>query len=64
MKVSEETLDILHEQGYDNLSEYLVSLAEDYGVPLSYVEQLADILGQNELFDGLVCACEDAEGQF
>lgn len=33
---------------------YLKRLAEDYGVQLKYVLVIADILGPNEDYDGLV----------
>jgi hypothetical protein len=50
------------ENGYANRKEYLSSLAEDYGVSISTVAVIADMLGPSEDFDGLVSALEDAEG--
>jgi len=52
------------DNGYDSRSDYLLSLADEYGVPMSVVFALADVLGPNEDFDGLVIALEDAEGCF
>ena len=52
------------DNGYDSRSDYLLSLADEYGVPTSVVFALADVLGPNEDFDGLVIALEDAEGCF
>ena len=52
------------DNGYDSRSDYLLSLADEYGVPTSVVFALADVLGPNEDFDGLVIALEDAEGYF
>lgn len=48
-----------HENGYENREEYLASLAEDYSLPLETVRQVADLLGRDEDFDGLVTALED-----
>ena len=49
------------ENGYQNRKDYLQCLSEDYGVPYETVQSLADMLGENEDFDGLVSALEDAE---
>lgn len=59
MNISQETLDNLTEQGYDNLEDYLQYLADDFGLRIGWVEDLAETLGESELFDGLVTACED-----
>ncbi len=52
--------DVYRENGYDDREDYLRSLADDYGVPLDAVQALADILGPDEDFDGLVSNLEDA----
>lgn len=49
--------------GYNDREDYLSCMAEDYGVDLETVEALADMLGPNEDFDGLVSALEDLEGE-
>lgn len=49
------------ENGYQNRKDYLQCLSEDYGVPLETVLSLAEMLGQNEDFDGLVQVLEDCE---
>ena len=59
MKITQETLDTLNEYGYNNLDEYLQDLADDSGLRVENVEAMALILGESELFDGLVTACED-----
>jgi hypothetical protein len=41
--------------------EYLADLAEDYGLPVYVVQTLADMLGSDEDFDGLISAMEDAD---
>jgi len=45
--------------GHENRHAYLVSLADDIGVDLDIVMALADMLGANEDFDGLVTSLED-----
>ena len=50
---------IYKDQGYTNRREYLASLADDYGLPVGIVFELASMLGQIEDFDGLVTACDD-----
>ena len=52
--------DIYREYGYDDRDDYLRSLADDYGVPEEAVQALADILGPDEDFDGLISNLEDA----
>ncbi len=52
--------DVYRENGYDDRDDYLRSLADDYGVPLDAVLAVADILGPDEDFDGLVSSMEDA----
>ena len=51
--------DIYRANGYEDREEYLSCLAEDYGVDLGTVKALADLLGPNEDFDGLVSQLED-----
>jgi hypothetical protein len=50
---------VYKEHGYANRDSYLDSLAEEYGVPKMIVYNLAEMLGPNEDFDGLVNALED-----
>ena len=50
---------VYQENGYKNRADYLKSMSEDYGVDLETVRLLADTLGENEDFDGLVVALED-----
>ena len=47
------------ENGYKDRQDYLYCLAEDYGLPVSTVTALADMLGPNEDFDGLVTSLQD-----
>jgi len=50
---------IYKENGYENRTEYLENLASNYGVDITVVYSLADMLGSNEDFDGLVSGIED-----
>lgn len=50
---------IYQEYGYRNRREYLVSLAEEYGVTLETVFAAAFTLGPSEDFDGLISCLED-----
>ena len=50
---------IYQQNGYADRDDYLNCLSEDYGVPIEDVYCLAEILGENEEFDGLVSALED-----
>ena len=52
---------IYQENGYANRDDYLTCLSEDYGVSIEDVYSLAEMLGENEDFDGLVSALEDIE---
>ena len=49
------------QNGYESREHYLQCMSDDYGVPIEVVHSLADMLGENEEFDGLVSALEDAE---
>ena len=52
---------IYRDKGYENRRDYLESLAEEYEVEYETVKALADILGPNEEFDGLVTQLQDLE---
>ena len=52
---------IYQENGYVDRDDYLTCLSEDYGISIEDVFSLAEMLGENEDFDRLVCALEDAE---
>ena len=45
--------------GYKNRKHYLKSLGDDLGVDMEFVNAAADLLGENEDFDGLVTTLED-----
>ena len=52
---------IYQENGYADRNDYLNCLSEDYGISIEDVFSLAEMLGENEDFDGLVSALKDAE---
>ena len=52
---------IYQENGYADRDDYLTCLSEDYGISIEDVYSLAEMLGENEDFDGLVSALEDIE---
>jgi len=59
-----DNLNIYQQNGYDSRDDYLQCLADDYNLPLEFVYELADLLGESEMFDGLISALEDAEDMF
>lgn len=54
-------LSVYQRNGYYSRTDYLRCMAEDYCVPFDVVCGLANTLGANEDFDGLVDALEDYE---
>lgn len=50
---------IYTENGYISRKDYLKSLSDEYDVPYSEVCVIADLLGSNEDFDGLVSMVQD-----
>ena len=56
-----ELIDLLESRNAkrDERTEYLKSVADDYGVDFYTVRCLADMLGENEDYDGLISAIED-----
>lgn len=52
-------MNVYQENGFENRDDYLEFLADEYGMSLLEVLSLADLLGPNEDFDGLVSALED-----
>ena len=55
---------VYQRNGYANRREYLRGLADDYGVKFSVVVTLAEVLGPNEDFDGLVSELDDYSSMF
>ena len=54
-------MSIYKENGFDTRVDYLIVLADTYGIDQSIVFAMADMLGKNEDFDGLINALEDIQ---
>ena len=52
-------MSIYQDNDFDNREDYLLSLATENDQCIEDVRALADLLGENEDFDGLVVAVED-----
>ena len=52
-------MNVYQENGYKDRKDYLKSLAEDFDMEYEDVLMLANTLGAEEDFDGLVTALED-----
>ena len=50
---------VYQENGFSSRDKYLSTLAEDYGISKFEVCSIAEILGENEDFDGLILTLED-----
>ena len=46
-------------QGFDNRKQYLSYISEEYGMDLELVLSLAQLLGEEEDFDGLIHSIEE-----
>jgi hypothetical protein len=53
------TDDIYRQNGYKDRRDYLKSVADQYGTDMMVVGSMAEILGEEEDFDGLISALED-----
>ena len=56
-----ETRETLQNMGFDTIETYLQDLADEYGVEPETAYILYELLGENELFDGVVSGMADAE---
>ena len=45
--------------GYEDRNDYISKTAEDFGIPGYEAAMIAEILGEDEDFDGLVSSLED-----
>ena len=54
-------MSIYTEQGFQSRKDYLVNLANDFGLPVNTVFMAASMLGPNEDFDGLISTLEDID---
>ena len=51
---------IYQEKGYKDRNDYLQSLAEEYNLDFQIVSAMANVLGPDEDFDGLISTLETA----
>lgn len=55
---------VYRENGYNDREDYLSCIAEDYGLDLEqFVRPLAELLGPNEDFDGLIAVLESVASE-
>jgi len=59
--VVDDEMSIYEEKGYSDREAYLEALSIDYGVPIDVVDMMADLMGPEEDFDGLVSMLCDYE---
>ena len=52
-------MSVYQDHGYGSRQDYIECLADDFGLSVKLVQELADLLGPNEDFDGLVTSLED-----
>ncbi|SHH68662.1 RNA polymerase [Desulfosporosinus lacus] len=52
-------MSIYTDEGHASRKDYFESLAKDYGVDVEPVYMLADLLGPDEDFDGLIATLDD-----
>ena len=57
---NDEKRSVYEMYGFKNRQDYLQTMAIEYGVDMETVLALADVLGEDEDFDGLVVSLEDA----
>lgn len=54
MEKSRKETNVYQLHGFSNREEYLQHLSEDHGIPIDTVILIAEVLGPEEDFDGLV----------
>ena len=52
-------MSIYTDKGYENRKDYIQTIADDYGVDLFQVVELATLLGPEEDFDGLISMIDE-----
>lgn len=60
----ESNKNVYQEHGYRDRHEYLQSISEEYDTPIDVVITVADMLGPEEDFDGLIQFLIYSEGTF
>ena len=54
-------MDNYKKNGWENRDDYLRGQADNYGIDITEVKVVADMLGESEDFDGLISTLEDME---
>ena len=57
-------MNIYQANGFESRRDYMEHLADENGVELSHVLAMADMLGPDEDFDGLVTMVEDMNNDY
>ena len=57
-------MDVYPENGFKNREEYLLSLADQFGVSVYEVKEISSFIGECEDFDALVILLEDYVNMF
>ena len=52
-------MSIYTDEGYESRRDYLISLADDFGMDEETVFAIAGMMGSSEDFDGLITSLED-----
>jgi hypothetical protein len=50
---------VYQENGFSSREDYLSDLADNYGISMYEIHSIAEMLGDNEDFDGLISTLED-----
>ena len=53
------TKSIYQRNGYENRTDYMENLADEFELPVDVVEMFAEMLGEGKDFDGLVSILQD-----
>ena len=57
-------MSVYTDHGYKNRKDYLNNLSDEYEVDIETVYMMADVLGEDEDFDGLVTSLQDGVGYY
>ena len=61
MKLTPNNESVYERNVYKDRKDYLNNLADDRGIDPMAVDEISDVLGESEDFDGLMSALEDFE---
>ena len=52
-------MNVYQENGYESREDYFQAMADEYDCPIEIVREVAETLGENEDFDGLISSLKD-----